>query len=1226
MEADRNTPGAAIRDSVAALNSQAIELYRTGAYDRAYSTAEQARDRAARQLSPTDPEFARALATLASTSRALGRYDEAESLYREAILANIGALGPDHPNVATCLNNLAVFYDSLCRYADSESLHEWALSIRRKALDAAHPDLAQSLANLASLYCDTGRAPAAEPLCRQALEIYSKAFGNDHPDVAASTAQLAQILSATGRPSEAEAHYRQAIESYRSACGSDHPRLAPLIGALANLYADTGRYLAAEPLYRQSLDIRRRILGETHPEFIGALSDFATYHLDLGQLSAAEPLLQQVVDTYAETIGRDTIKYARALNNLAALKSKAGRGRDAEELFLTSLAIQERLQASDPSLTVSTHANLAATCETQRRYGDALTHYHAALECGRRNGLESDTSMISCLLSIGDLHLRIGDLERAEQQFQRAVQIAKARAGEKHPKLADALEGVARVRFVMGQYKDWFLGLAEAHHIQRDILPPDHPDLAHSIVHIANAFMLLNDYENSLIWFSDALEVMRRIWGEDDPRIAETLDGLGRLYQQMGDLAKAEPLHRRAVEMHRKLASPNPASLIHLSILCANTGRVDEAMSLMTAAMEADDKTIGEIFSFASESQRSLFLESIRHHFDVYLSLMYRSETAAGFGPCFDAVLRRKAIEAEALATQRDTIMADNNPDLSQKLHDLASLRVQIANKVLSGAGPEGESGHRQLLSEWKSNRDRLETELARAIPEMNLDRKLRASDRRAVALGLPSNVVLVEFVRFQLSDLTHGPVLHSDKEVGRYLAFVLTAGSPDESQIYDLGDADEIDRLIGDFRSGIIDASKPQAGRDLGAAPADHTRPGNAGVGQTLRAAVFDRFVPALAGRKRLLLAPDGDLTRLPFEVLPTPDGGRLIDEYVISYVSCGRDVLRFGGAPRRRAAKPVIVADPDFDLGAEVPLTARGPAKTPGGSPSRPSRAGVWFWWRGRSGATRSADPERSQETPSTLAGPPTPLLSFRKSRDLDRSSLHFDRLPGTRIEGDRIAAMLGVEPWLDVIALEGRLKTCRSPRILHLATHGFFLANEPPNRGKELRNLEIARITEPGDLSRLQGTGRENPLLRSGLALAGANTWLKGANPAAEAEDGLLTAEDVSGLNLLDTELVVLSACETGLGEIHVGEGVFGLRRAFMLAGAKTLVMSLWKVPDQQTQELMVDFYSRILAGQGRADALREAQLALKARQPDPLYWGAFICQGDPAPLPGQPETAS
>src|SRR5439155_11500639 len=126
--------------------------------------------------------------------------------------------------------------------------------------------------------------------------------------------------------------------------------------------------------------------------------------------------------------------------------------------------------------------------------------------------------------------------------------------------------------------------------------------------------------------------------------------------------------------------------------------------------------------------------------------------------------------------------------------------------------------------------------------------------------------------------------------------------------------------------------------------------------------------------------------------------------------------------------------------------------------------------------------------------------------------------------------------------------------------------------------------------------------------------------GGDVPPEAEDGMLTAEDVSGMDLLATDLVVLSACETGLGDVRIGEGVFGLRRAFVVAGAKTLVMSLWKVPDAQTQELMPDFYRRLQNGEPRAEALRQAQLSLKARHPDPYFWGAFICLGEPFPLPG------
>jgi CHAT domain-containing protein len=409
-------------------------------------------------------------------------------------------------------------------------------------------------------------------------------------------------------------------------------------------------------------------------------------------------------------------------------------------------------------------------------------------------------------------------------------------------------------------------------------------------------------------------------------------------------------------------------------------------------------------------------------------------------------------------------------------------------------------------------------------------------------------------------------------------VAFVLRAGDPDDVRMIDLGEAEPIDRMIADFRAGVIDTD---GDRNMTLSPRPEV-PSSAvieGIGTRLRAAVFDRLLPALGGHTRLLLAPDGDLARLPFEVLPTADGRRLIDDYQISYLSCGRDVLRFGAADIGQPGGPLIVADPDFDLEAEEGLA-----------------------------------PGLEIATAST----------GRRSRDLarDRSAYHFHRLPGTRVEGERVAAMLDVSPWLDATALEGRLKTaCRSPRILHLATHGFFLPDQKrdPNREGQGFGFDFGAFAGSNEgFGRLAGPTMENPMLRSGLALAGANTWLKAGTLPEEAEDGLLTAEDVTGLDLLATELVVLSACETGLGRVHVGEGVFGLRRAFVLAGAKTLVMSLWKVPDEPTCELMEDFYHRLLAGAGRAEALRQAQLALKAKYPEPFYWGAFICQGDPSPL--------
>jgi hypothetical protein len=211
--------------------------------------------------------------------------------------------------------------------------------------------------------------------------------------------------------------------------------------------------------------------------------------------------------------------------------------------------------------------------------------------------------------------------------------------------------------------------------------------------------------------------------------------------------------------------------------------------------------------------------------------------------------------------------------------------------------------------------------------------------------------------------------------------------------------------------------------------------------------------------------------------------------------------------------------------------------------------------------------------------------------------------------------------VRTWRGADASEERLAAVARPRLLYCATHGFFLQDveRPAPVGGPLRRLELAGSgaalprPDPG----------QDPRLRSGLALAGANKWQE--RSAKGLSDGLLTALEVENLDLWGTELVVLSACETGRGEVQVGEGVLGLRRAFQLAGARTVLASLWQVPDRETERLMTDCLKRWLQGESPAEALRQAQLRLirelrqsadpRLREAPPLYWAGFICHGQP-----------
>jgi CHAT domain-containing protein len=309
----------------------------------------------------------------------------------------------------------------------------------------------------------------------------------------------------------------------------------------------------------------------------------------------------------------------------------------------------------------------------------------------------------------------------------------------------------------------------------------------------------------------------------------------------------------------------------------------------------------------------------------------------------------------------------------------------------------------------------------------------------------------------------------------------------------------------------------------------------------------------PGECGNRHLVLSPDGELTQLPFEVLLDADGRRLIDDYRISYLSAGRDLLRWGRGATRLSGRSVVVGDPDFDL----------------------------------------SDCE--------VAAAPTSHRREARSSDLEVDPLvRLNRLPETRDEALAIASEIDADVWLGDAAVESAIKARRNPYVLHIASHGLFLEDDSHGGRVPERLRTISSLA--------------NPMLRSMVCLAGAQTFIAGGSPPQAAEDGLLTAEDVVNLDLSETELVVLSACDTGRGAVNAGDGVFGLRRAFAIAGARTLIMSLWKVPDYATRLLMVRFYEELRNGAPRAEALLHARQWVRDRYPHPYYWSAFILQGE------------
>ncbi|CAL9471559.1 hypothetical protein SUDANB95_02830 [Actinosynnema sp. ALI-1.44] len=1202
--------------------------------------------------------YATALGNLAVVHERRGDLDGAERLHREALDHRRALVGDDHPNYATALNNLGQLYKEQGRFADAEPLLRRAADINERKLGTRHPHTLITLSALLEVYRATGQQEAADRLIARARPENHPAQEHGphrlHPIPA-----LAPVFQIFASELPAEADAPTAVGGgvdWRS------PSYQRQLARLADRFAE-GSYgeslqlailLNAQEPTHEALQIFLMCSAGTtggalefQEVLLGLIADpwqTALVALTLGRAQRAE--VEQLADDAVKTCqllyyaAQRSFAEGRRDEALADLSACASSGVVCFEAWMAARILRAAPRASDRDLAAEV-AGLNAKVNGLLDHGD----FTAAVSVAERSwrlaaGLEENSpERTHSRYNLGQAAYRTGDLARAEHLLRELVTVAKghehrnravvaaalnvlgnihadlARFELAEPALLDALEqlrlagragdadyievqgNLAAVYREMGDVHRAIALSTEALRSMGESVGSTHPAYARMLKNVGNMFREIGELERAEGFLEAARQILREVRPAGHPDLAAASEALAALYLDQRRFADAEAALRSALEIRRDAGLTESiayaAAIGSLAGVHLSSGRLDEARSMLVETRAILDRLVGPLHPFSATTLINLgqvhavegdlrgafdlTVEAEEAHsrllFDSFATASERlqvnqlgrlslplsnllSLVAALGAPddevaqAFDLVLRRKGLVGEAQAVLRDGIRRERDPHLEPKTAHVRSLREKIARKTLSGPGPEGREAHQAMLAAWIEEKERLEAELSRTVPGTNLEQRLRQLNGPSLRSLLPPGSALVEIVCFGLSSFTNPAAgLVQPKAERWYWAFVLR---PDAGlRLIDLGAAEEIDRLVAGYRDEV---TGPGVAREIAPLePAVDT--GELDAGTALRAAVFDPLAAALGDARRLFLCPDADLSRLPWEVLPVSPDRRLIDDYEISYLGSGRDLLRVSTPPAVRRTAPVVVADPDFDLSA-----------------------------------------------PGTAGHP-----GDRTSSELRRAGVRFGRLPGTHLEGREVAALLGVQPLMGSAATESAVKSCLRPTVLHIATHGYFLPDPDPDRPAPTGLAEplLGRLSNADD----------SPFLRSGLALAGANTWLAGGVAPTEAEDGILTAEDVTGMDLAGTELVTLSACETGLGTHHFGEGVLGLRRAFTSAGARTVVMSLWRVPDAETRTLMTGFYRRVLAGEGRAAALRHAQLELRAERPHPHYWGAFICQGDP-----------
>ncbi|MFF0372467.1 CHAT domain-containing protein [Micromonospora sp. NPDC005087] len=827
------------------------------------------------------------------------------------------------------------------------------------------------------------------------------------------------------------------------------------------------------------------------------------------------------------TDGAPLTQMAQAVQYQAKRLLEAGAFGDAQAQLRSSV---EPLQPFASRLPEALTGLLAVRAELHTQLGDgnaAEADLHEAFRLCKQ--LNEDRLPVAAILSrLGHLYQSAGELDAAEKHYLHALAIKRRVAGDRSAEVVPTLVSVAVLHEQRGQY--------------------------------ARAQELLDD----------ARSITRELGRDDDPVM---LNNLARLQQAHGRYDDAWENYRAALAATRPSAiggHQHTALLGNLAELHAARGDAEKALRLLTEVLDRQREMFAELGAYGSQEQHVQLLRASRARVAQYVALVMSRFTSspARVRRLADLVVDHKGLGIDSFARRREAAAAD--PDLRARLDRLAQLRGWVAEQQFAGPGQSNQAGFHEGLRRARQECEALEAELARNLPGFDTGRLGRRVDSAMVARVTPAGAASVELLRY--GDFDFEAVRSRGEQqwrAARYLAVVLLPERPDEPVLVDLGVAAAVDELVAAVRAQATGRRDQPAGARQPITPQAAPRDAS----QRLRTVVFDPLRAAVGDTRRLLIAPDGDLLRLPFEMLATIDGRQVIDDYTISYLTATRDLLRLAAPARLASTPPLVVAGPDYDLGSPAAL------------------------------------------------GKPLALL------------------PAAVEEGERIGRLLGVRPRLAGEATKTAIRDAHAPVVLHIATHGFALKRQPPLGPHEVTVGMTTRLADPDqmslvlngvlatpgpfvaaddDFTRMAGSRLANPLLRSALAMAGANTWLGGGEPPDGAGNGILTALEVTGLDLDGTELVVLSACDTGLGEVEPGEGVFGLRRCFVLAGARTLVMSLWKVPDEQTAQLMADFYQLLRDGLPRAEALRQAQLRTRERHPDPRYWAAFVCQGDDGSL--------
>ncbi len=1093
--------------------------------------------------------------------KAQKNYSPIEKHLATLIATQADLTGKDSPQTIQYRHALGQYYESQKRYSEAEKVHENNLAYLKATFPQQPEKYQPDIASLAGVYENLQKYDKAEALYLEAIKTLEAK--NDtteqHVNILKS---LTDLLQAQDKSTEALPFSQKAIALQMKRKGTQNELYIKLLRNVLQSHRDLQQFEMAEKIAQEMQQISEKLYGQASAEYANVRFDFGILYHEAGKL-------QEAKNAYQEAI--------QAINNITQDE------RNTEDAYQKLAEIWAYLG--------ETHSELKEVAQAEKAFLQAQTYL--------KNVKEENFTTSNIYEKIGTAQIRINNYAEAEDAYLKCVEINKNAFGDQHHNYIQAIANLTTL-YNYHQKADKSLEILDTHLLKLRHAGRQGESIYASLLHSkAIAHKQLEQDSLAILAYQEIVTHHKALYGEDSPnhmnqfasliqaqitakRLTEAeanLQQLQKIMERKGIrtidkfhyqtylvlrlfLANTQGDYKKAIEyaqeqnaIGRFLGNPK----IGLGELAMNyfiNNQSKEATLAYRQYLDLCMQDVKQTFPYLSNNQRVNFYTSqVQYFADLYYYAALAEPFKINFGEKDSLTLKQNKVYRNSLTY----IKHPNNTEIFNYQLQTKGILFEASQKMKNAILGSNEAGLIAKFNVYQTKKEEMnklfqtpdsrqkeekKAKLNEELKEMekslaqqsSLFTKTSATDYKwqDAQKKLKKGEALVEMLAISAGQKVN-PKKYKYSDM--YLAFIITPDTRDFPLCVYVGEGDSLETRYANNYQNCIKARKKDKHSYL---------------------KYWKKIADTLKGVRKIYFAPDGIYHKININSLQNPTTEKyVLEEKEVQFISQARDFVQYKNLPAYAPTEVHILGAPDYN--------------------TLPTEAGKEF-------TPNKLQPIREDTTQRFFAGG------------------EITELHGTATEAENIAQIFTENgqkstKYLRQEATEVFLKNLRNPPVLHIATHGFFVAEKNTSAFGSFNEEEL-----------------KNPLRRCGILLAHCKEAFKPKDRVVLPEDGIMTAEEAQNLMLDKTELVVLSACETGLGEVRNGEGVYGLQRAFQTAGAKSVLMSLWTVSDQATQELMTEFYRQWFKLKNKRLAFREAQLMLKNKYPEPYFWGAFLLIGE------------